>query len=206
MTSTQLARSISVAIVLSALALAGGCSESHQSDGDSGPGTDGGTPASDGTVARPDTGPTPGTDSGPPSTIDTGPPSMTDAGPPDPDVDSGPPGTTDAGPPGVTCGTDTCVDPQICCVDFGGGGMATMTCTAPADCMGVAASCDGPEDCAAGEACCGMRGPGGGGGSTSCVPDAMCTFGRLCHETADCTGGDMCCAFMGANVCSPFCI
>jgi hypothetical protein len=109
---------------------------------------------------------------------------------------------SDAGPPGVVCGAEVCTAPQICCVAFGGG-TATRTCTAPADCMGVAASCDGPEDCAAGEACCGMRSTGGA--STGCVPDAMCRFGRLCHADSDCTGRDTCCTIMGASVCSPFC-
>ena len=128
--------------------------------------------------------------------------------PPTMGTDAGEPSTgTDAGPAGVACGGEVCVDPQICCVSFGGGpgggGMSSMACSAPADCMGVAASCDGPEDCASGEACCGMR--GGGGGSTGCVPDAMCRFGRICHVDSDCTGRDTCCAFMGASVCSPFC-
>ncbi len=130
--------------------------------------------------------------------------------PPMPGEDAGGTSTTDAGPPGVACGAEVCTDPQICCVSFGGGpgggGMSSMMCTAPADCMGVAASCDGPEDCAAGEACCGMRGMGGGGGgSTGCVADAMCRFGRICHADTDCTGRDTCCEFMGASVCSPFC-
>jgi len=119
-----------------------------------------------------------------------------------PDAWSAPP--EDTGPPGVTCGTDVCMAPAICCVSFGGGGgSATRACTAPADCMGLAASCDGPEDCAAGEACCGMRSTGGA--STGCVPDAMCRFGRLCHADSDCSGRDTCCAFMGSSVCSPFC-
>ena len=113
--------------------------------------------------------------------------------------------TTDAGPPGVTCGTETCVDPQVCCVMFGGGGTPpTRTCTAPAACMGIAAACDGPEDCTGGDVCCGMGGIGGGG-STGCVSTAMCRFGRLCHVDTDCTGMDTCCAFMGAQICSPFC-
>lgn len=110
---------------------------------------------------------------------------------------------TDAGMVGVACGMATCTGTDICCVNFTGG-MVTMACSAPADCMGAPVSCDGPEDCARGEACCGMRGTGGGG-SASCVPDASCTFGRLCHETADCTGTDMCCPLMGIGICSPRC-
>jgi hypothetical protein len=108
---------------------------------------------------------------------------------------------------GVTCGADTCLDPEICCVNFMGGA-ATMECGAPADCMGVAASCDGPEDCTGSEVCCatrGMGGPGGGGGTTECVADTMCRFGRLCHADSECGMGDTCCSFMGASVCSPFC-
>ena len=105
---------------------------------------------------------------------------------------------------GVSCGGDTCFDPQICCVNFMGGA-ATMACSAPADCMGVAASCDGPEDCSGGAFCCASRGgPGGGGGTTMCVETA-CRFGRLCHEDSECGMGDSCCSFMGASVCSPFC-
>lgn len=198
----------SLVFVLASLAsLAAGCSESHMGD----PTDSGGLPTMDGSArdsgppSTTDSGPSSTTDSGTPSTEDTGVPTGTDSSiPPDP-TDSGPPTTSDAGPAGVTCGTATCVDPQICCVAFAGG-MATMTCSAPADCMGVAASCDGPEDCASGEACCGMfGGPGGGGGTTSCVAEAMCTRGRLCHADADCTGMDTCCSFMGASVCSPRC-
>jgi len=103
---------------------------------------------------------------------------------------------------GVSCGADTCFDPEICCVNFMGGA-ATMACSATEDCMGVAASCDGPEDCSGGEFCCASRG-GPGGGTTMCVATA-CRFGRLCHEDSECGMGDTCCAFMGATVCSPFC-
>jgi hypothetical protein len=122
-------------------------------------------------------------------------------------TDAGGPSTgTDAGPAGVACGDEVCVDPQVCCVSFGGGGTSSRACTVADACMGVAAACDGPEDCASGEACCGMRGMGGGGSaSTGCVPDAACRFGRLCHVDSDCTGRDTCCEFMGASVCSPFC-
>lgn len=198
-----------------------GCSATHLSLGDE-----------DGGPSRTDAGPAPGVDAGPIARIDSGgPPGLVDAWSPittepdawspttsapdawsptmtapdawaPPPADAGSVTRPDTGPPGVACGTELCTSPQICCVAFGGG-MSSMTCSAPADCMGVAASCDGPEDCAAGEACCGMR--GGGGASTGCVPDAMCRFGRLCHADTDCTGRDTCCAFMGTSVCSPFC-
>ncbi len=178
------------------IALASGCSESHVTDEtDSGPGG-----AMD-SGPRVDAGPG-GADAAPPR-ADTGSPTETDSGPSG--LDAAPSGAIDAGPPGVTCGTETCVDPQICCVAVAGG-TTSRACALPADCMGVAAACDGPEDCGSGEVCCGMRSAGGGGsGSTACVDEAMCGFGRLCHVTADCAGGDMCCSFMGGSVCSPFC-
>ena len=209
-----MARSRLVSIASSLSLVLGACSATHLSIVDeAGPSIDAAVPPGTdvGPIARADAFVPPGVDAGPPD------PTSPDASSPLIGVDAwsppiGPPDAWsppagDAGPPGVTCGTDVCTAPEICCVTFsggpGGGGMSTMTCGAPADCMGLAASCDGPEDCSAGEACCGMRSTGGG--STGCVPDAMCRFGRLCHADSDCTGRDTCCSFMGASVCSPFC-
>ncbi|MBX7197141.1 MAG: hypothetical protein K1X94_34145 [Sandaracinaceae bacterium] len=210
------------------LALLGGCSATHLNLGvtdDAGPSArDASSPSID--AMRADATLPPGVDGGPPPITEpdawtpvprpdawTPPITEPDAWVPpitEPDAwsptpaDAGVPGS-DAGPPGVVCGAEICTAPQICCVMFGGpgGGGGSRACSAPADCMGVAASCDGPEDCASGEACCGMRTMGGG--ATGCVADAMCRFGRLCHADGDCTGRDTCCAFMGTSVCSPFC-
>jgi hypothetical protein len=199
------------------LALGTGCSESHVTLSDSGPGGGLDAPVSPGT----DGGPMPGTDSGPPTPgVDSGPPTPgVDSGPPTPGTDGGPitildggPGpTSDAGPAGVECGTMTCTGTDICCVTFsgggGGGGMPMFDCTAEADCMGVTAACDGPEDCTGGDVCCASGGGGGGMGSAMCGAAAGCMF-RLCHEAADCQMGAMCCPipFGGvmASVCSTF--
>jgi hypothetical protein len=222
-----MARSRLVSIASSLSLVLGACSATHLNIVDeAGPSTiDAGVAAGTdvGPIAFADAFVPPGVDAGPPDPTApdaSSPPIAVDAWSPPigaPDASSPPiavdawsppigapdawsPPASDAGPPGVTCGTDVCTAPEICCVTFsggpGGGGMSTMTCGAAADCMGLAASCDGPEDCAAGEACCGMRSTGGG--STGCVPDAMCRFGRLCHADSDCSGRDTCCSFMGA--------
>lgn len=180
------------------ITLVTGCSESHAvGDPDAAAGVD--------------SGPTiPGMDGGTVIDVDAGPGTMVDSGGIvviDPDgggtmtADGGSTSPIDAGPPGVACGTMTCADPQICCVTFAGGGMATQTCTAPADCMGGTVACDGPEDCATGEVCCGMRTATGGG--SSCVPEADCRI-RLCHADTDCAMGNMCCPVMGVSICSSF--
>lgn len=131
--------------------------------------------------------------------VDAGVDADVDAGPPDAGTDAG----VDAGPDGgVSCGTDVCVAPQICCIG-GRGGMSSQSCMEASACMGVVAECDGPDDCAAGEACCGVRRPGGGG--IECVPEASCRIGRLCNVDSDCTGRDTCCSVMGLSICSPFC-
>ena len=189
-----------------ACVIAIGCGESHVAgDVDSGGlGIDAGR---DGT---PDSSVPSDVDSGGGGDLDGGPPIVVidggglvlDSSTPS-DVDAGPPTGVDAGPVGVTCGTETCVDPQICCVIAGAGGIMSQSCTAADACDGIEAACDGPEDCASGEVCCGMRTPGGGG-SASCVDaDAMCLL-RVCHADADCGDGAMCCPFMGTGVCSPF--
>jgi hypothetical protein len=182
------------------LSLASGCPMSMEAPVDGGGGMDG-APGTD--------APSTGTDA--PATGTDTPAMMGTDAPVAPGTDAPAMMGTDAptmmgtdGGTGVACGTDTCLAPDICCVTFAGGA-AMMTCSAAADCMGVAAGCDGPEDCGSGEVCCGMRGAGGGGASTSCVPTADCGFGRLCHADTDCAGMDMCCSFMGASICSPFC-
>lgn len=203
--------------LLALFALSGlGCGESHVATLD-----DGGPGRLDAPVA-------PGTDTGPPTPgVDSGPPTpVVDSGGPMPGVDGGgvvivdggPAPTSDAGPPAVSCGTMTCSDPDICCVTFAGGGggpgggMPVFECLPDAECMGVTASCDGPEDCASGEACCasgGGGGPGGGGGmgSAMCGAPSDCMF-RLCHESTDCQTGAMCCPVPigGAmiSICSTF--
>jgi hypothetical protein len=120
--------------------------------------------------------------------------------------------TTDAGPAGVACGTMTCsgTTPQ-CCVPRDPGGMATCI-SADAVCMGVAASCDGPEDCTAPQQCC--VGFGSTGGGASCQNACGLGSRAACHAASDCPSVDglmrMCCPFTGGgfsgSVCLPMCI
>jgi hypothetical protein len=113
-------------------------------------------------------------------------------------------------PNGVTCGSDTCMSPEVCCLTPSGMTVSTM-CAASGSCgnMSGELACDGPEDCVSASAgnCCatakfslgaGDMGPMPEGADAVCGSDSDCAAGvdlnagelhtKLCHKESDCTG------------------
>jgi len=125
-------------------------------------------------------------------------PSAPDANPNAPDaggIDGG------GGTVGIECGTMTCSGDQICC-NVRNGMALDQTCTAPGDCAGAPATCDGPEDCTTGgDICCASQ------GGAACQAAGGCQF-VLCHDASDCSAGQMCCPspISSGSICSSFCL
>jgi hypothetical protein len=112
-------------------------------------------------------------------------------------------------PPGISCGAQTCMGSDICCVTNNGGTLSS-TCSTSCPDGGTAVECDGPEDCG-GNPCCVML----TGGTMPMLSSVMCTSTptacppmfsltgpnqtRRCHSDADCAvsgnPNNVCCTF-----------
>lgn len=144
-------------------------------------------------------------------------------------IDAGP---ADAGFEGIPCGTDVCLNGDVCCGDFNGS-TATFTCAPSCGDAGVVFACDGPEDCDGGTpVCCGTLTTGPGtlpncppesaiaSCSATCTPniplscDTQAQIVR-CHARADCapyaSGNPLnsyteCCTLPQASEAGAFCV
>lgn len=114
----------------------------------------------------------------------------------------------DAGAVGlIACGTASCrAATQECCIQFGGAGGATPTCTARGACMGLPLSCTSSANCAGGGVCC--LSFGGMAAGASCR--ATCGGGgpggglAVCTSNAGCNAGSRCLAIpLGVSICVP---
>jgi hypothetical protein len=95
----------------------------------------------------------------------------------------------------VSCGMDSCVAPQLCCL-----GLGAPTCIDPGPlaCVGGRKlACDGPEDCASGKFCCGSV------LGAACQPFCP-SQAQLCHTSTDCQDTtDHCCpTAFGYSLCA----
>lgn len=88
---------------------------------------------------------------------------------------------------GNTCGSDTCLKGQTCCLAG-----ATPFCIATSACSTTQVNCASPAECDTGEVCCQVS---GGSTGTQCSPSSApsCSFGApLCVKDGDCKPGEHC--------------